>query len=57
MDTAKQPAAVYDPVVKRYKATCPSCGWIATRAKRESAEHNLAQHLNYGLCAPRPEKG
>lgn len=38
---------VYDPVVKRWKATCPHCGRIVARAKREAAEHNMSQHLAY----------
>lgn len=37
----------YDPVVKRWKAHCPHCGKIYARAKREAAEHVLAQHLSY----------
>lgn len=37
----------YDPVAKRWKATCPHCGRIVARAKREAAEHNMAQHVAY----------
>lgn len=39
--------AVYDPVIKRYRATCPICGYAAVRAKWEAAEHVLSQHLAY----------
>lgn len=39
--------AVFDPVVKRYRATCPVCGYFAVRAKREAAIHVLAQHVAY----------
>lgn len=41
------PEAVYDPVLKRYRATCPHCGYVSVRAKREAAEHNLSTHLAY----------
>lgn len=43
----KNPAAEYDPVVKRYRATCPVCGYVAIRAKREAAEHVRDQHTTY----------
>ena len=39
--------AAYDPVVKRWKATCSECGYFAARAKREAAVHALAQHVAY----------
>ena len=39
--------AVYDPVTKRYHATCPECGYKSVRAKREAALHVLAQHVVY----------
>lgn len=39
--------ATYDPVVKRYRATCPTCGYVAVRAKREAAIHVLSQHVTY----------
>ena len=39
--------AVYDPVTKRYKATCPECGYFAARAKREAALWALDQHIAY----------
>lgn len=47
MNAAKLPAAVWDPIVKRYKAPCPYCGWFAARTKMEAAEHALAQHAIY----------
>lgn len=37
----------YDPVVKRFKAHCPECGYFAARAKREAAVHATAQHVAY----------
>lgn len=43
----KKPTAVYDPVLKRYRATCPECEFAAVRAKRESAEWNLGVHMSY----------
>ena len=39
--------AQYDPVIRRYRATCPDCGYVAVRAKREAAEHALHQHVAY----------
>ena len=39
--------SMYDPVVKRYRATCDACGFVAVRAEREAAEHRLALHINY----------
>lgn len=39
--------STYDPVIGRYRATCPSCGYVAVRAKRAAAEHALAQHVAY----------
>lgn len=39
--------AVYDPVIGRYKTTCPECGRVVVRAKSEAAVHNLAQHMAY----------
>ena len=36
----------YDPVLGRYRAAC-ACGFVAVRAKREAAEHVLAQHVAY----------
>jgi hypothetical protein len=37
----------YDPVVRRYRSTCPLCGYVAVRAKREAAEHITSQHVAY----------
>jgi hypothetical protein len=37
--------AVYDPVVKRYRAPCPICGYVAVRAKRDAALWHLSQHV------------
>ena len=37
----------FDPVLRRYRATCPTCGYVAVRAKREAAVHVLSQHLAY----------
>lgn len=39
--------AQYDPVLKRYRATCPHCSYFVVRAKRESAEYNLSLHVTY----------
>ena len=39
--------AQYDPVVRRYRAECPVCGYAAVRAKRDAALHVLAQHVVY----------
>jgi len=38
---------VYDPVIGRWRSTCPVCGFVAVRAKREAAEHVASQHLAY----------
>jgi uncharacterized protein with PIN domain len=46
----KIPRAAYDPATKRYVARCPKCGHKIERSKRESAEHNLAQHIGYEMC-------
>lgn len=45
--------AAYDPVTKRYRATCPHCGYVAVRAKRESAEHTLSLHVIH-TCKAHP---
>lgn len=37
----------YDPVIKRYRGTCPVCGYVAVRAKREAAQHAAEQHATY----------
>jgi hypothetical protein len=42
-----KPDALYDPVLKRYRATCELCGFVAVRAQRESAIWNLQQHYAY----------
>lgn len=39
--------SAYDPVIKRYRSTCPECGYAAVRAKSEAAEHAVAQHVAY----------
>lgn len=38
---------VFDPAERRFRATCPVCGFVAVRAKREAALHYLVQHLAY----------
>lgn len=38
---------VYDPVIKRYRAFCPKCDYVAIRAKSEAAAHVIAQHVAY----------
>ena len=45
---------VYDPVLRRYRATC-GCGYEAVRAKREAAEHVLSQHIAYQHDGHEPE--
>jgi hypothetical protein len=49
--------ADYDPVLKRYRAVCSVCAYVAVRARRDAAEHALEQHLAYahGLNAERAE--
>lgn len=32
---------------KRHRVTCPVCGYATERAKKEAAEHAMAQHLAY----------
>lgn len=44
---AQTQKAEYDAVIKRYRATCPVCMYVAVRAKSEAAEHLLAQHIAY----------
>lgn len=44
---AEQLQIEYDPVAKRFKAYCPHCKKFFARAKRESVEHVLLQHLAY----------
>jgi len=39
--------AQYDPVIKRYRATCPECDYVAVRAKREAAIHAMSLHVAY----------
>jgi hypothetical protein len=46
MSRATKPDVTYDPVVKRWRATCP-CGYVAVRAKREAALWALEQHVAY----------
>jgi hypothetical protein len=45
--TSVRNATTYDPVLKRHRATCPTCGYAAVRAKRDAAAHVLAQHIAY----------
>jgi hypothetical protein len=42
-----KPEITYDPVLKRWKAHCSHCAYMAVRAKREAAEHILSQHTAY----------
>lgn len=42
-----KPVMQYDPVVKRWRAECPVCGYVAVRAKSEAAEHVCSQHIGY----------
>lgn len=37
----------YDKVSDRWKATCPHCGRIVARSKREAAEHAMTVHRIY----------
>lgn len=41
--------AVKDPATKRHTASCPiaGCAYVADRAKRDTAEWLLSQHLAY----------
>lgn len=32
---------------KRYRVTCEHCGYVVVRSSRESADHNMALHVNY----------
>lgn len=47
MPTMPKLDAAYDPVLKRYRATCTTCGFVAVRAKRETAIHALSVHRAY----------
>jgi hypothetical protein len=40
-----------DPKTKKWTATCETCGWKVTRAKKESAVWNAEAHVAYNHTA------
>jgi hypothetical protein len=47
MSAATKIQIEYDGVLRRYRATCPVCGYVAVRSKREAAAHIIVQHVAY----------